>query len=128
MEENLKRYTILESWEDLNHKKYAILKFTRRGQKYYSCKRYEVVWFDDENLDDPLCSFAGGVGWNTGTFDTLHSVQAYLIKCIVGQDDDPDIWFEKPTISTTKNALLLEGVDKILEGVYKIKEAAKAAS
>lgn len=86
--------TILESWEDNNKHSYAIVEYSRHEQKRCGDKRYEVVWFDNENLDDPLCSFVGCVGWNTAHYGTPIEAQEYLIRCIVNQDENPGIWFE----------------------------------
>lgn len=84
---------ILETWEDLNGKQYAILEYCLANKKKDATKCYEAVWLDSENKEE-LCSFAGSIGWSTAIFKDLQQAQEYFIGCILGQDENADIWFE----------------------------------
>ena len=87
--------TILESWEDHNGNRYAIVRHSRQDQKEYRLKAYEAVWLDE---DGQLGSFGGSPGMRLADFDTLNQARDFLLKGIDEFDENPEIWFEMVAI------------------------------
>lgn len=92
---------IVEVWQDHHQHVFAIVKHSQPYRRRYNCKAYEALWLDDGSKWGELASFGGTPGFGTAEFDRVTEAREFLLKGIVHQDTDSEIWWKLVALSSS---------------------------
>ncbi len=89
---------VVESWQDQNGKRYAIVGYGKLEQKRFGSKQFEVLWLEDTDTSDSgkpeFYLFGGSPGFWIADFDTLRAARDFLLQGISEYEDYPEVWLK----------------------------------